>query len=157
VKGKIGATVVGTSVKPSLGAGKGTNNGTGVVVKLHVTSAARALPAKSFTRGSVLPPLTLTVYVTRGARSTFGFSAAEKDPPKNTVAGTKAFDGSRSSIVEVFTVEGSIDSLKFTTTFVSTVAVAPAAGENEATVGGLVSANGFDGILGLLLDILQPE
>jgi hypothetical protein len=31
------------------------------VVKVHVTSAARALPATSFTRGSVLPPLTRAV------------------------------------------------------------------------------------------------
>src|SRR5262245_22878592 len=71
-----GATVVGTPVEVSEGTVTKTVNGTGVVVKLHVTSAARGLPAKSFTRGSVLPPLTLAVYVTRGARSATGFSTA---------------------------------------------------------------------------------
>ena len=37
-------------------------------MKVHVTSAARALPATSFTRGSVPPPLTRAVYVTPSDR-----------------------------------------------------------------------------------------
>src|SRR5882672_675764 len=54
--------------------------GAAAVVKVHVASAARALPARSFTRGSVLPPLTRAVYVTPAARDAVGSSVAVNEP-----------------------------------------------------------------------------
>ena len=57
------------------------------------------------------------------------------------MADTSAFEGSRSSTVDPFTVAASIGSLKVTVTFASGFTlVAPAGGVNEVTVGGVVSA-----------------
>src|SRR5262245_13108369 len=72
--------------------------------------------------------------------------------------------GSRSSIVETFTVFGSIASLKVTITFASTLTLtAPAAGVRDVTVGAVVSGVGVGigvgvgvGMLGLLV-MPHPE
>src|SRR5262245_47773234 len=58
----------------------GSEDRAAIVVNDHVTSAARALPARSFTRGSAPPPLTLAVYVTPAARDTVGCSVAVNVP-----------------------------------------------------------------------------
>src|SRR5262249_1269316 len=75
----LGATPVRTSVASLVGVVERTFNGA-VVVKVQVTSAARALPATSFTRGSALPPLTRAVYVTPADRSVVGCSVAVNEP-----------------------------------------------------------------------------
>src|SRR5262245_15525319 len=72
----LGATPVGISVAPGGGVTERTCSGGGVVVKVQVTSAARAMPAASFTRGSALPPLTNAVYVTPVDRDAVGSSVA---------------------------------------------------------------------------------
>ena len=46
------------------------------VVNVHVVSAARALPATSFTRGSVGPPSIVTRYWVPNARAAAGVSVA---------------------------------------------------------------------------------
>src|SRR5215510_3836176 len=57
----LGAMPVETPVARSIGFVETTCGGTATVVKVQVTSAARALPATSFTRGSVAAPLTRTL------------------------------------------------------------------------------------------------
>src|SRR5438067_10579212 len=49
-----------------------------LVVKDHVELAASALPAKSFTRGSVAPPRTVAVYVAPTVRALLGVSVATR-------------------------------------------------------------------------------
>jgi hypothetical protein len=69
----FGATPVETLI--AFGAGvTETTCGGGVVVNAHVTSTARALPAKSVT--PALPPFTTPVYVTPGASGAVGSSVA---------------------------------------------------------------------------------
>ena len=47
------------------------------VVKDHVVLAASALPATSLTRGSVVPPLTVAVYMLEAARVAEGVNIAD--------------------------------------------------------------------------------
>src|SRR3990170_2377707 len=51
------------------------------VVKVHCVVAASALPARSFTRGSVAPPLTSAVYVVETASGWSGRSMATRVTP----------------------------------------------------------------------------
>src|SRR5262245_5846973 len=75
----LGATPIGTLVASVVGVVERTFNGA-VVVKVQVLSLARALPATSFTRGSVLPPLTRAAYVTPADRSEVGSRVAVNEP-----------------------------------------------------------------------------
>ena len=73
-----------TPVDPSLGVTVvivgGVVSCTGAaVVNVHVTLAASALPAASFTRGSVAPPTTVARYVVPAASGAFGVSVAVSD------------------------------------------------------------------------------
>ena len=52
--------------------------GAGAVVKIQRTVPGRAIPDKSFTRGSVLPPLITAVYVVTGAKAEEGCKVAVK-------------------------------------------------------------------------------
>jgi hypothetical protein len=70
----LGATPAGMASVPFIGVTERTCRG--AVVKLHATLLARALPARSFTRGSVLPPLTRATYVVSPNRSVVGCSVA---------------------------------------------------------------------------------
>src|SRR5687768_9097888 len=58
------------------GPSSGGGGGGGVTVKEDVKFAASALPAVSFTRGSVAPPLTSTVYDAEYASGCAGVSVA---------------------------------------------------------------------------------
>src|SRR5215471_8325145 len=111
------------------------------VVKLDVNVAASALPARSFTRGSVAPPTTTIEYVVLGARAAAGVRLTVRVFELYvTVLVTDALLGSWSWIVAVVSVEGSIGSLNVTEngpareTF-----VAPAGGAVPVTTGGVVS------------------
>jgi hypothetical protein len=64
-----------TSRLPSVGK-KVETVGIASVVKAPAASKARELPARSFTRGSVAPPLTSILYVVPAARFEFGSSVA---------------------------------------------------------------------------------
>src|SRR5438034_6683084 len=71
----VTAVVVATPVAPLAGDTPVTVGGvvSGVaVVNDHVKSLASALPAESFTRGSVAPPCTVAVYVVVCVRAALG-------------------------------------------------------------------------------------
>src|SRR6476661_3012247 len=75
--GSLSSTGVGTADAGHIEHGHvGGGGGDAAVVNDHVTLAASALPATSFTRGSVVPPLTFAVYVDETARATCGASVA---------------------------------------------------------------------------------
>ena len=104
------------------------------VVNDQVTLAASALPATSFTRGSVAPPRTVAVYVVAAASGLLGVNVAVSVAAVYvTVAAITAFAGSRSSNVLAPTVAGSIASLNVAVTVVATATpVAPMAGERRS-------------------------
>src|SRR5512136_566548 len=95
------------------------NAGAAPVVNDHVSSAGRAFPARSLTRGSAAPPLTVAVYVVN---------------PASCTAGSKLFAGSGSRNIFVLMAAGSIASLKEAVTLAArTTPAAPASGETNVT------------------------
>ena len=108
---------------------------------VEVKLAASAFPARSFTRGSVAPPFTTTVYAVELRRTEEGESVAVREPADHvTLEGTTELSGARSSIVDVLIVAASIGSLNSTETvpFVE-IPDAPFDGLTELTTGGVVS------------------
>jgi hypothetical protein len=97
------------------------------------------LPARSFT--PFVSPLIVAVYVTEFAKGFVGASVAVHVAALEvTVAGTRAFDASLSSMLFVLIVAGSIASLKVTVTFVAVLTpVDPLVGVAALTTGGVAS------------------
>ena len=110
----------------------------GAVVKVHVLSAANALPAASFT--PLEPPLIVAVYVVPAARSAVGFNVATLPVLLYvTAAGTVVVPAVNVNVADV-TVEAFIASENVPVTFAATATpVAPAAGDVPVTVGAVVS------------------
>jgi hypothetical protein len=118
------------------------------VVNDQVAFAASALPATSLTRGSVVPPRTVTMYVVETDSALLGTSVAVRDAALyDTVAGTSTFEGLRSSIVLVLMVLAVIASLNVTVTAAAVLTpVAPDAGVREEMVGAVVSGPELAGV-----------
>jgi hypothetical protein len=93
------------------------------------------------TRGSLGPPCSFAVYVVASPSVASGLSVAVLvDALYVIVAGTSAFDGSRSSNVALLRVAGSIGSLNIAVMSASAwTPVALLAGDVLATVGAVVS------------------
>src|SRR5262245_7226341 len=125
-------------VSPRAGVIERTRGGV-TVVKVHVRSAASGLPAKSFTPAS--PPFTTAVYLIPPLSGAVGSNVKIREFASGfTVVCVKSPDKSRSSTVELFTVLRSIASLKVTITFANWLTFfAPSTGENDVTVGGVLS------------------
>jgi hypothetical protein len=114
-----------------------------LVVNDHAKFAASALPARSFTRGSVDPPTTVAVYVDDAANAEFGCNVAVRVAASYvTVAGTVCCDASRRKNVDPEIVVGSIASLNVAVTGAPTATpVAPVPGDVPTTLGGVVSVD----------------
>jgi hypothetical protein len=74
----VAVTVVAalTFVAPLAGVTAVTVGGVASTVNDHVRLAANALPARSFTRGSVAPPFTVAVYFVAALSGLLGVSVA---------------------------------------------------------------------------------
>src|SRR5688572_9334083 len=122
----------------------GLETGGLVVVKVHVSSDASALPATSFTPSE--PPLIVAVYVVPAARSASGFNVATLSVLLYaTDAGTVVVPAVVPSVsvnVPGVSVEVSIPSENVAvTSAVSATPVASAAGDVSVTSGAVVSAS----------------
>ena len=128
------------------------------VVNENATSAAKALPARSLTRGSNTPPWTIARYGAWADRPRAGVRVAAWLPASYAMAATTGrLNASLSSNVVPATVDGSSASLNVTTIgAAASTFEAPSAGTAETTTGevvpptGVPSAmtfNSFDGAL----------
>ena len=134
-------TVLAAEVEPGEG-DRETTTGvltSDVVVNVHATSAAIALPPRSFTPPA--PLRTRAEYEADGARRDVGVSVALRAMPSYaTVPGTTVPEESRSTTVVVVIVCGSMSLLNTAETSVPVgTFVAALAGFVEVTVGGVVS------------------
>jgi hypothetical protein len=120
----------------------GGAGGASWVVKVHVKSAARGLPATSLT--PLAPPFTVAVYVVPKARPEAAVGSRTADSVTGshvTVAGTVWSAASSSTNVSTVTEAGASGSLKVAETF-APMGTEPSTGLVETTVGGVVSDAG---------------